>query len=422
LGRIYNNTHKIRFTQISERYDVNRTLKGNISKTHSSIIEYVVSHFKDSKKYKQQVVDILNIITYAAYADEHLPNNWKDDDPFKNIPDIDSELISDTLGDVFLTVDAIDWDVKPTIFSEDIQTTVESPVLSSSEDSSTNFIQQDSTSIGATISPKDEQILNDLNKGKIVKPVSQGDNIQGEVISPTPKQDLYIQAPNVPQFDYSRPWIRGREGADNLVIYTTLPEIPTKQNEISVTTDVSKMRYEELMHLYPNCLIRTRASVMYEPLDGVELDPDIGLILPIEGFTREQVIDNIIKYPHLFKLVREVDGQHYSFYSHIEIDGELKGTLDVWDNLPESKILPRQAEFVKEYVVRRYLLERDIKNIQHMYPIHGTLNPFLTLFMPSEGYIKRGYIDTDEIAKMCVTSRVSYKQSRNPILRRLKYA
>lgn len=404
MGRIYSNTNKIRFTQIAERYEVKKAFKAEISKCHASIVEYVVKHFKDSKKYKQQIVDALNIITYAAYASEHIGNEWKDDAPLSNLPDIDKDLIEDTLGDIFLTIEAIDWkDVKPTEFAE---VTPQADTKVSKKSTESKQPVSDSSS----------------ESGKpVVASTAPASTQKFTVPNPTPKQDLYIQPPVVPQFDYNKPWIKNKEGADNLVIYTTLPEIPTKQNEISVTTDVSKMRYAELIKLYPNCLIHTRASVMYEPLEGVELDPDLGLILPIEGFTREEILDNIVKYPHLYKLVREIEGQHYSFYSHLEIDGELHGTLDVWDNLPESKLLPRQAEFVKEYVVRRYLLERDIKKIEHKYPMFGTLDPFLTLFMPPEDYIKKGYMDTDEIAKKCVESRVSYKQSRNPILRRLKY-
>ena len=74
---------------------------------------------------------------------------------------------------------------------------------------------------------------------------------------------------------------------------------------------------------------------------------------------------------------------------------------------------------MKEYVVRRYLLERDISNVQHRYPLWGSLDPFLTLFMPPDEYIKYGYTDIIDLARKCVESRVSYRKSRNPIVRRL---
>lgn len=441
MSRIYTNTNKIKFTHISERYKVDKSIKGKLSQHHAAIITYVVSHFKDTNRYKQQIVDALNFVTYSVSAEELPPRDWVASNPFRNLPKIDPDLLEEVLGDVLLTVEGIEWDVKPTIFADDnivdghvaeAPSTEKSeravPELSNSSASemrlpgeTDQLIRQDSASFGAVVDKKDKAYVASLNSSISAKSAVSKKPAKSAVISPTPKQDLYIQSPTIPQFDYNKPWAAGIDGADNLVIYTTLPEIPTKQNQVSVTTDVSLMTTQELMKLYPNCIIHTRASVMYEELDGVELDPDIGLIIPIDGFTREEIIDNIIRYPHIFKLIREVDGEQYSFYSHIEIEGQLHGTLDIWDSLPEAKILPRQAEFVKEYVVRRYLLERDVKHIQHKFPVSGTFDEFLTLFMPSDEYIRRGYKDVSSIVKQCVKSRVSYKQSRNPVLRRLKY-
>ena len=131
------------------------------------------------------------------------------------------------------------------------------------------------------------------------------------------------------------------------------------------------------------------------------------------------MLDNIICFPHLFRLKKiDESGNLQNFYSSIEIDGELVPVGDVWDDLPESKVIPKDPEFAKEYVVRRYLLEESA-GITHKYKMFGTLKPFLTLFMPPSEYTKRGYKDTVEIVKQCVESRISYKQSRNPILRRL---
>ena len=79
------------------------------------------------------------------------------------------------------------------------------------------------------------------------------------------------------------------------------------------------------------------------------------------------------------------------------------------------------SDFIKEYVTRRYILERDIKHIDHKYPIFGDLSPFLTLFMPRENYESLGY-DTEDIAIRCIISRVDYKKSRNPVIRRLNNA
>ena len=391
---LYSNTNRIKFTDISEKYKVNKSVKGKLSELHALLITYVSSNFRDTKKYKQMVVDALNLITYAVYASEPLPFDWSPSRPFDNLPKIDRDMVEETLGDIMLTVDGIQWDVKPTY---------------------TDVVEDDQLEATGLIP-------SEFYKAAVVKPaknVKPSISAASDVVAPTQKQDLYIQPPSIPQFDYNKVWMSGKEGADTLTIYTTLPEIPSKQNEISCTTDITQMRYSELMQLYPNRIIHTRSPVMYEPYPGIELDDELGLVLPISGFTRDQLIDNLIKYPHIFKLSRLIDGRFLSFYSNIEIDGELHDTLAIWDSLPESNSIPKQAEFVKEYVVRRYLLERDVKKIKHTYPLFGTLDPFLTLFMTPTHYINRGYTDVESLAKSCVLSRVSYKQSRNPVIRRL---
>lgn len=396
MSRIYSNTNKIKFTSISERYQVEKACKGKISELHSELITYVVNHFKSTKKYKQQVVDILNIMTYVVYSGDILPYNWKTSNPFQNIPDFDKDMIEDTLGDVFLTVDAIDWDVKPT-----------------------DNVDSDISTQGSAMS--DVPSISKPVRKSSVKSNSKSSSVVS-TFRPTQKQDLYIQSPVVPRFDYSKPWIRGHEGADDLVIYTTLPEIPTRQNEISCTTDVTKLTYSELVNLYPNVVIHTRAPLMYEHIEGLDYEEDIGILLPIQGYSREQLIDNIIQYPHFYKLCRMIGDTLCSFYTHIEIDGELKSILEVWDTLPDTKKIPRQKEFVKEYVVRKYLLDLTLKKVKYKYPLYGSLDPFLTLFMPSDVYTERGYSDIEGIARQCVISRVKYKQSRNPVIRRLDHA
>lgn len=399
MSRIYTSSNKIRFTEISEKYKADKTVKGKLSELHAMLITYVSEHFTDTNRYKQKVVDALNIMTYAVYANEPLPFNWSAQQPFTNMPDIDEDIIESTIGDIFLTVDAIDWNIAVTFIDEP------NPVVVT--DNKTKVVSQKSSTKPRT--PEKPAVKSTTTK-----------HVVANVSTLTPKEDLYIQSPAIPQFDYNQPWISAQDGPDKLVIYTTLPIIPTKQNEISCTTDVSKMTYDELLKLYPNHLIHTRSAAMYQPISGLDYIEDLGTILPICEYTLEQRIDNIIKYPHIFRLMRKVDNDICSFYTHIEIGGQLKSIIDVWNNLPESKIIPYQADFVKEYVVRRYLLERDIKGIHHTYPIYGTLDPFLTLFMTIDDYSKYGYNNAEELAKMCVLSRVSYKQSRNPILRRLE--
>ena len=383
----YTFMNRIRFTDISDKYDVNRIVKGKISELHAKLITYVVSHFRNSNQYKQQVVDALNIITYAVYANDPLPFNWSAKDPFKNMPQIDESLIQETLGDVYLTIEGIEWDID---LSYDVSAATVQPTFSVPQ-------------------PKQKEVSQPHSFSTMLG-----------TITPTSKQDLYIQSPVVPQIDYSKVWMSGVVDSETYTIYETLPRIPTKQNEVSCTTNPSQMTDKELLRLYPNTRIRTRAVSMYEPIHGIKLHPVLGLILPIKEYTEQQLIENLIQYPHFFKLAREIDGKQCSFYSHIEIDGELVNILDVWDDLPESQIIPKQADFIKEYVVRRYLLERDIDGVKHNYPLFGDLDPFLTLPLTVADYKDFGYTDLVKLARQCVASRVNYKVSRNPIVRRLE--
>ena len=180
------------------------------------------------------------------------------------------------------------------------------------------------------------------------------------------------------------------------------------------------MRDRDFLNLFPNHVMHTRRPAMYEKVDGLYYDTDIGTILPIEGYTLEQCIDNVIKYPHLFQLKRFVKNEWVMFSSYIEINGELLPSVSAWNDIPDSNKIPAHPEYIYEYVLRRYLLERDIGKVYHKYDLWGTLDPFLTLFAPADWYAKHGYKDSLDIAKKCVDSRVSFLRSRNPIIRKIQ--
>lgn len=227
----------------------------------------------------------------------------------------------------------------------------------------------------------------------------------------------------IPQIDTSKIYASGEIDGTKLVIYHSLPIVPTRQCEISVTTDVSLLSERDLMKLYPDRRFYTRNSDLYRKVDGLYYEEGLGCVLPIKDFSRSQIIDNMIKYPHLENILRlgkSASGAKYvEFWKFIEIDGELHRTKDIWDSLPESSFIPKSKFFMEEYVIRRYLLERDVEGVNHRFKMFGSLNPFLTLFMDSDSYIRYGYKNVVEIARQCVCSRVSYMKSRNPILRRL---
>lgn len=379
----------VKFTQLPDKLIYPARIRAKLSTLHSGVITYVVSNFKNTAKYKRQIVDTLNTISVYIKNNDALPSDWSVSNPLTNLELLDSSFCEDTLGNLCIKVKDIIWDVQESETDEQISTDTVVTAKTLSEDTVTS-----------------SKVVNVKPKRDI-----------GVVVSPTPKENLYIKPPTIPQFDASKPWLQSQLNQNVYTIYESLPIIPVNQSQISVTTDVSKMTIMDMMKLYPNHFIRTRAATMYENHDGLTLDDDIGIILPIVGFSPTQVKDNIIKYPHIYKLTRYMNNKFTSFYSNIEIDGELHDTLSIWDNLPDSKKMPRNSEFIKEYVVRRYLLERDILGVEHKYPLFGTLEPFLTLFTTSDDYIRLGYTDVTDIAKQCVISRVSYKRSRNPILR-----
>lgn len=374
----YSSRNKIKFTSISDKYAIDVRYKARQCELHSTLIYYVMKNYRDTSAYREKVVRAVNLITYSLLNNEAPPFDWKVDNPLDTMPDIDEDEIKASLGDIYLTQDCIEWDVVP----------------------SSNFVE--------AVTEKSPKLV--VQTTPIFNVVS--------IEASSQKEDLYLKPPVYPQFDISTPWLSMQDGPDKLVIYTTLPKIPTKQNEISLTTNVNGMTDYELMNLYPKSFIRTRAAILYERVDGLDFDDELGCIIPVKGYSKKQLIDNLIKYPHFYKLKKQTDEGIASFYQTLEVKGELVPIADIWDSLPESKVIPKQSEFIKEYVVRRYLLERD-NGVDHKYKMYGTLNPYLTLFMPSENYIRRGYTDTLKIVKDCVRARVSFKQSRNPILRRL---
>lgn len=398
---IYNERNRIRFTSISEKYCIPPKFKAKQNELHSALIEYVVRNFRNTKKFKSRVVDALNILTYCVLEGEAPTFNWKIKDPLTTIPEFDMERVKSVVGGYYLEEDAIEWDLQEVESSYELP----EPTFTPEPVPEVKIIQPVQNAEPALQKPVTLKSV----------PVQASSNVSIE----TPKEDLYIQAPKYVQFDYTNPWLSVQDGDDTLTIYNTLPEVPTRQNEISVTTDVNKMTDAELMKLYPNHVIHTRSAAMYEKIDGIEYDENLGCILPINGFSIDEVRDNIIKYPHFYKLKRySDDGEVISFYEDIELEGDLESVAATWDSLPESRVIPKQSEFIKEYIVRRYLLEEEA-GVRHKYPMYGTLKPFLTLFMPPELYIQYGFKDVVEISRRCVLSRVSYKQSRNPILKRL---
>lgn len=424
LSQKYTSNKKIRFTDISDRIGKGTARFAIASKIYAEIIENVLDTFQNTRKYKQNVVDSINITSYAILADGNA--NYKlgsIDYDISNYPDLESRI-----APWYLTIDSIEWNIDPVL---DLPKENEVENLGIKDPSPNNKVQN--------TSPKSVKV--DLEPPAKSKKVSSSTQVS-KTDPPTDKTNLYLQPPRYPQIDLSQLYRTGYDKANSKMygIFKSFPDIPARQRDISCTTDPEKMSESDFIKLFPNVLIRTRNTDLYQSYDDydIEYDPELGAILPIGNgkYTREQLIDNIIMYPHLFSLTRDYkdtgitisnyrdDGTVHHFYTHIEIDGQLYPIEDVWEMLEDTKNIPPREEYMHDYVIRRYLLERDIDHIEHKYPMICDLQPYVTLFMPPEGYLKRGHIqnlttDAAELGRKCVQSRVHYHITNNPMIRRM---
>lgn len=373
----------IKFTEIANKLNYPANVKSKLSTLHTGIINYVINNFTGKVSQRRHIIDIMNTVSYKVIVGDTIPNVWNVNDPLKNMSVVEDVYCKSKIGDLYLVERDVTWDVD---------------------------IVDDSTVVeDSSVTPK-PITTKKFSNGK--------SHIVNQRVSD--KSDLYLSPPTVSKFDSKKVWKSGTIGNTEYCIYYSLPIIPTKQCEISVTTDINLMVEADFLSLFPTQFISTRASSMYVEVPNMDFDKKLGVILPMQGFSRSDVVDNIIKYPHLFRLYRKVDGKNVNFYSYIELKGELHRITDIWNELPDAVNIPYHPDFIKEYVIRRYLLERDIGNIKHKYPIYGDLSPYLTLFMTQSEYMSYGYDNMLDLATACVKSRILYKQSRNPILTKLK--
>lgn len=374
---------RVRFTSIPERLPYPPSHKAKLSTYHSEMISSLEGNFTGKYADRCKIIAAMNAVSYLVLSGDAFDPTSLTSPMFSAVPQVDDDECISVLKDMYIVEKDVVWD-----------------------------IEKSTTAVDAAA---DKRVV----KPDPVRPATGRPSKISQKPATTSKSDLYIQPPIVPRFNPKDIWAGDTIGDTLYAIHTTLPVVPATQNQISVTTDVNQFTSSDLRRLYPSQVVNTRPAVMYEHVKGLELHPVLGNILPIQGYTRDQLIDNLVKYPHLFRLQKEVDSQVVSFYPTIEIDGELYKIADIWDHLEDTASIPYNTDFIKEYVVRRYLLERDIKGVNHRYKMYGELDPFLTLFAPIDTYLSLGYIDVEGIARKCVMSRVAFKRSRNPVLRRL---
>ena len=208
------------------------------------------------------------------------------------------------------------------------------------------------------------------------------------------------------------------------VLYNSVPTIPTRQCEISMTTNVDAMTDKELLALFPNRILYPRSAELYAEIDGVERDDILGNLITVGGWSKKQMIDNIIRYPYIHnlkRLGRTPNGyRQVDFWKYMEVDGEMHKTLDVWDTNKKFSGLPKNKAVIEDVVVRNYILKQSSKSKdKYQFGIYGELLPHLMLFLPIDVYADFGYKDPIDLARQCVMSRVAYIRSRNPVLQKL---
>lgn len=441
----------ILFSELPDKLNYPKLHK-RISTMHSDIVSYYLDMNCSFTKYDRLViVDMLNKASYKVLVNDFIPKYESAEEliDFLSSDVTDKDEIDDYLSrmpKLYVDYSCIKWDISESNESsyklEDFNSNIEVPNIQSSgyvENNVTDNVEDnqdgnESESIDnvkyaeSAVESVDEDAhhssdisskINDVESNPYVGPsinIDRGSSTQA---------DLSIQGPRVPRFDFNHPFLYQNDGSDTLAIYTTLPLIPNKQCQISCTTDINLMSDSDFNCLFPDTILRTRSDTMYNRKiaeeNSLEYDDKVGILLPIDGFTIDQIRDNVVRYPHFFQLKKWSNGKIVNFYSTVEIDGSLHRISDIWSILEDTKHLPKTKDFMKEYVVRRYLLERDNNKLEHKYPMLGSLDPFMTLFMPASEYVRYGYDDSISLAMNCVKSRVEYHRSRNPILRRLKY-
>ena len=435
MNLIYNRNNQLNISQIIDGYEIPQRYRATACKLYAYIYPYISEHRSDSIKQKKLWVKGINILTYLMFAEDDLPVDWDSRWPFDNLPDIDDDDLKSVLKQHYLTIDAIVWDINDDPHASNNQNNAE--ITNESKHVVT------SSTINRLLSKyREQQNTHKQNAGGSDLKVQKSEQVNMQTANKlTRLADVMLDPgyPYFPKVDLQNMWLLKKVQIGNIVeeygIPRSLPLIPERQSDITATTEVNTMIDSDFMKLFPNHIMKLRSSAMYQTYPeytSLEYDEDLGVIFPIAGFTREQVIDNIIKYPDIiniglgrlgkrarFKYDDKPETVWEEFYKRLEVEGQLKLiTASVWDETPELKILPPNVGFQQEYVVRKYLLEKD-NNIPHEKEAFGETYPFITLFMPPEEYIKRGYKDVVEIARKCVKSRVFYFRSRNSMLTKL---
>lgn len=389
----------------------NRAIKIHLAEIQSMCPKYVqaVLQFQGAWRFKNQVkaIDTLNSLVTSILKGDSLPNSIK----LLQESDYDEDEMKSTLGNAYATVDTFDWKV---LESRDATDYSDTSVIEDREAEDAQHVSQDTSEI----SRKDSSDSTDRDLSTVQFSDTSNDN--EFVQHNSTRADISLSFRVFPIRDIKNLWRPAKDLAGrSMMIYKTLPEIPSKQSEITITTEVDEMTDSDLLKLFPDHFIRPRRLEMYEKYEGFNYHDKLGYIPKISGFTEEQVIDNLIRYPIFAYMFRRVDGKRVVFNKYVEIDGELLTSQQAYEKVEDVRNLPNNIVFFWEYSVRRYLLERDHNTVKHKYPLEGSCESFTTLFMTPEEYRELGYEDSIDIARQCVQNRVKFWRTRNPLTKHM---
>lgn len=426
----------IKFLELADYYQ-KKCKPPAIATRVSTAISTMVYEYRfqvSTRKGRIHFCDAVNRVVYSylndpvyQYVEGQLPNASDD-------VDIESEL-----GDLYLTLDQVDFS-NVDDFNEDVE--VREPAVTSSS----KVINEPLVQSPSLESKPDEHI--DLDNVSVVDLMLESQQVHKEEEPHIPpgyelfyadstsdgykvsqdRSDISLLTSTMPAIDCTQIYLKSLDLAGRPInVYPTLPTIPTNQCEVSATTNIDTMIDMDFLKMFPNEVIRARHPMMYgtftdvvnvhgDPME-IEVDEVLGYIPVINGYTREQIIDNLIKYPQFTYWYRQEGRDRTPFTKYVEIDGELVPRMK-WlreSRDPDLNNVPGNEYFIKDYMYRKYILDEEYGGIKHKYPPFGTYGPFMSLFMPKELYQKFGYKDVASIGRQCVQNRIDFFRSRNPL-------
>lgn len=408
-----------------------RFTKGSfqLSQRCSELFENIISdaqglHILANKQAAERVVRYLNLLLLGADRNDSIVTTCITSELFvdilfgKNLYQMFDHIsnldLKEHLGDKYVESSYVDFDV---VVGQDTYAPTSNPL---------DIVQ-------STISEQvpDEVVnnsipLSDTYRETVPKPeFLEKLAIEGYTVLQDPKywaEAVALDWPLFPLADFNNIVYKHHTEIRDYVIYGETMN-PWNQSQISVVSDVNRFSDQDILNLFPPFRLYTRSQYMYKKYDGLDYDDDLGVIFKIKGFTKKQITKNIFEYPHLDCLDRHVKihGKDTTipFWKHIEIDGEMCLTSAVWDKLSDTKHLPKTESFMREYVVRRYILEETVKGVDHKYKMRQDLRPFITLYAPPDYYSQKK-LDPIEIGRECVKARIALAKSTNPILRMIR--